>query len=327
MGQTLKKVIVVKDLLYAKEAGVGTAIADHNEIDLLDEGAFAIFTDANALVTPTTVAADLLTVKQFKIVAKGNKDLTQTILIDRDAFHRAKCVYVAPVKHVLCVGASTALGTGASNLPASPVVRTIASLQIIVENVYGVDTTLVGRTEFYDYQVKTGDTPQIILQALVDKINANVNSVATAALDATNDGIIITAKDFGVKLLVTTDDILIDADRQVDVNINYGKGTAAQVLEEEQESFINDGNTNRIHKPQFYFNTPSEVDGAGTYTSYSLTWKAEARNSINSQNVAVNTVTLYVPSGASTLITAIDTMLTALKLVPGTGAGSSQSPL
>ena len=62
------RLLVTKDVAYASNGAAGT-ISGMNEIDLLEEGAVAIFNDKNVLVP--AIPADTLDDSKYFIIAVG----------------------------------------------------------------------------------------------------------------------------------------------------------------------------------------------------------------------------------------------------------------
>ena len=141
---------------YSAKIGGGT-ISGYDELDLLDAGATAFFTEDGTMVTTATTTASIANVKQFYVAvgetdADGNIITKRSQLIDRDAFHRSYTAYGAPTKQAKSVGYN---GTaGSLNLPGTLVAGTVAYMAVGIQ--YEGDSPHVswGR---YEYTVKTGD--------------------------------------------------------------------------------------------------------------------------------------------------------------------------
>jgi hypothetical protein len=320
----MNQVLIGDVATYAAKQGGGT-VADATEANLLQDGALAIFLLDGTLVTAATTPASIANYKQFLVAVGTASGVFWSTPIDRDMFYRAYCAYVAPVKQITHIGYNGS--SGSFNFPASLVAGDVATL--------GLGLWQEGREpsinwQNYNYTVKTGDTEVIVIQALIDAINNDPDAPAVAAQELngpTLEGIELTTKDFGERLYVKIDDIIVSADIEVTTPITYGKGTPAQVAELEAKARILDGDSNRIHYAQFYWDIPSEVNPGAQYDLYSFQWSTERRNAVNVDNVALPSMTLAISD--ATLQSSVDTILTTVLLVsiPNTGAGSVVSPL
>ena len=311
---------------YAAKVGGGT-IADKKELDLLEIGATAIFTEDGTLVTTATTAASIALVKQFYIaVGEIDKDgANQTKLsrpIDRAAFHRTYCAYVAPVLHSVFVGYDSVGTTGGLNLPATLIPGTVAHLDVGIEYDGLVPHTHWGR---YEHYVVTGDTATTVTQGLVDAINADIAPYAkwTAALAGAGAtlSILITATEVGSVLLTATDDILQQATRGTQVAITYGKGTAAQIAEYEDAQNTENGDTNRREFRSQFFSKPSQVVSTATYNTYTFEWNSEHRAGGAVINGYVKEAVIAVPTGAQA--TSLATVVGIILLAPTSSTGGS----
>lgn len=331
------RALIAKNLAYAAKTGGGT-IAGINEIDLLDEGAVAIFTENNTLVTTATSAANLLGTQQFWM-AVGAKQVNpktgavtpyiyKSFLIDRDAHIQEYCTYVAPVLQKVVVGKDGA-GAGAMNFPVSLVVGTSAVLNVI-------ETTesefQPGFTKRYERVVTVTDTTETIIQALVDAVNNDADAIVTASVllnGPTKVGILLTAKTLEGTFKVGTDEIIFNATKAYSGGsatlVNYGKGTPKIVSALEGKSQINSqGNANYIQQNNLFFGLTSLVNPSGTYNTWNFGWHQEARaNGINHMSVTQQECILAVPSDATTLIANLVTMFGVLFTGQTTGSGSS----
>lgn len=328
--------LIAKDAVYAAKTGGGT-ITGINELDQLASGAIAIFTEDNRLITAATTPASIAGVQQFW-VAVGSYQVNaagvsvpyvrKTFYIDRDAYVQEYCTYVAPVLQRTIVGEDGA-GTGSMNFPVTLIAGTVASINI-------VDTTLgefyPNQVEHYDHVVTTVDTAQTVIQALVDAINADSDSIVTATVilnGPTKVGIQLDAKTLEGTFKVGPSDIIANANVFYDTNgglvVNYGKGTPAIMTQLEKRAQIaSQGSGNYQYLQNKFFSVNSVVDPAATYNSWNFMWTQEARtNAINSMNVTEQEALLAVPSTATTLLGVLATIFGVVLLQQTTGSGSS----
>lgn len=320
----MNQLFIASQSTYGLKQG-GGVVADATEAYLLDKGAIAMFTLDGTLVTAATTPASISNIKQFQIAVGSDAGVFWSTPIDRDAFYAAYCAYVAPVKQITHIGYNGA--SGSFNFPASLVAGDIASIGLGLWR-EGYEPAINWKN--FNYVVKTGDTVAIVIQALIDAINNNPDSpvVAVGELNGANlEGIELTAKDFNEIVYVKIDDIAVNADVEVTTDVTYGKGMPSQVLELESAARILDGDSNRIHFADKYWNVPSEVVDGAEYDLYQLQWATERRNAVNHDNVATPSATLAISD--ATLQGIVDTILTDVLLVriPNTGSGSVVSPL
>lgn len=309
---------------YAASTGGGT-IADYNEVDLLDAGAVAFFTEDGTLVTAATTLASIANVKQFYatvgvIDADGSKRAKRSQLIDRDAFHRSYCAYVAPVKQAKSVGFN---GTaGSLNLPGTLVAGTVAYLSVGIQ--YEGEEPHVGWGR-YEYLVKTGDVEADVVAGIVAAVNADTSTYAkwTANAEGTT-GVTVTADVFGQVIDIAIDGLFLNSDRSTKTDIVYGKGTPTQVQTYEKLAAIENGDTNRIEFAQYFYNHPSQVNLASEYDEFTIQWKSEHRTSSWQKDGYIKEFVLVIPTSAQ--LTSINTILTTILLFgPTTSSGASSS--
>ena len=323
----MRELFVAKGAVaYAAKVGGGT-IAAQNEVDVLEIGALALFTEDGTLITAATTPASIALVKQFYIAVgetdKDGKNITKTSRpIDRAAFHRTFCAYVAPVPQQIAVGYDGAAGS--LNLPTTLIPGTIASLSVGIEHDGVEPHTHWGR---YEYFVRPGDTDTIVAQGLVDAINADTQTFAnwTAALiGATpNLGISITADNAGEVLLVAYDDLIQQTTTNLALTaIVYGKGTSSQIAEYEDLQNIENGDTSRREFRNLYFSKPSQVVPGAEYGTFTFEWASEHRAGGSVMPGYVKEAVIAIPAGAQA--TALNTILTTIALLaPTSSTGGS----
>lgn len=323
----MKEIVIAKAVTYSAKVGGGT-ISGYNEVDLLLPGAVAIFTEDEVLITTATLPAAIANVKQFYIAVgqtdkNGSNRSYVSQLVDRSAFHRSYCAYVAPVNQAIYVGYDGAAGT--LNLPGTLIPGTIASMSIGVEK-EGVEPHVMWSS--YQHMVTSVDTDTTIVTDLVAQINADTRPWAkwTAAVIGVspNLGISITSTENGQILLSSVDELLQYATRGILTPIVYGKGTPAQIAAEELETSSQDGNTNRVLYPAQFYSKPSQVDTTAQYATYTFEWEQERRQNHNAKAGFIKKLTVAVPAG--TQLTALTTIFTTILLqAPNQGNGGSSS--
>lgn len=308
---------VLKDLAYAVD-GTGTPITSVNQIDTLAPGAIAFFTEDNRLITATTPAADLVGVKSFYVVAGRTNDQMKSALVDRDAFHRAKCTYVAPVLQISHVGNDGS--SGDLNLPATFIANEEGEVVVYMRQ-DGIEPAQV--KERFSVSTRVSDTATTYVQRIVDKIN-NESKYVTAAIVGAGLGIELTAKMKNNTFSVGVNGILSDADIAVTTPAVFSQGDADDVsLQIETATDIYDGDTSPYWFSRQLFSRPSEVVANAQYDCYFLNWEAESRNAINSHNSKVQGLAIYAVNG-SAIVGVIDTILALiLPALPSTGSGMS----
>lgn len=303
----MKQILVNKSIAYGAKTGGGT-ISGINEIDLLDTGAVAVFTEMNVLVTAANAPVVSPDVKNFYI-AVGNQGTDSktyiSSLIPRMLLNYSKKDYVAPVKQVSFVGFDGAIG--AFNF-GTLVAGTEAFMRI-------TDTTPGLRTlgSVYENEIKrystvvaVGDTDTLIANRLIAAINADPDSIVVAAAVGATTGIELTAKEFGTTFNISLDGIMIYTTREeptstlpgASIAINYGEGTVEQVTALELQYSTERGNDNQIHLPQFYYKVTTNIVAGETYDIYTYSWNGKRSTSLGNQDTYRYEVLVAMPDGA-----------------------------
>ena len=301
--------VVGKDLPYKDRVG-GVVIADFNEISRLSPGAIAIFTEDNRLVATASPAAFFVGVNAFFIAVGRATDVLVTQYVDRDAFHRAKCAYVAPVLQVVTV---TPL-----NFP-SPFISEEEGEVVVSQHQDGIEPA--NQKDRHSVGAKTSDTNTTYLQRMVDKINAS-SRLVDAVVTGAGVSFTLTAKRKNETFDVGFNGpVFEEAVQTLTTPIVYSMGDADDLLQLEAEGKIYEGDTSPYWFPRQLFSKPDSVVAGETYVCYQLNWEAESRGPINSQNSAIIGVSAFFPDGAG-IITTIDTILGLLvTAIPSTGSG------
>jgi len=321
----MRQILIGKDIAYAAKVG-GGVIADLNEIDQLDDGALAVFTEDGTLLIGLAAAVDALLVDVKKVYyVLGGKDTTEGAIISqmipRASARLDAAAYLAPVKEVVTVGND--LSTGALNFPGTLIAGTIASMRIIEKD----PKIELGLEKFrYEHYVTAGDTNQTIIDGLVAKINGNSKSPMIAAKVGAGVGITLTAKEFGKTFEVTTDDIMIDATKQYNgtgnsVAIEFGSGTADQVAAIEEEFSAGEGNTSKLYLAGKYFSKAPKTASGGTYDLWNMAWTNVKGDPIVDKASVNKTLVIASPDGTAGQAA----LIVVQTSVFGTAGGSEES--
>lgn len=330
----MKQILITKGTIdYA--ATTGAALTGANNVDLIADGALICVESNGTLVdgTTPTITQDAI----YFVMGRTGKAPLITPHIDIASLSYNKLAYTAPVAKIMVVGSPTNGGTTYNlNLPSSPTVGTVASIMLIDETKPHEDRT---REKVYEYQVRSGDTAASVAAAIIAKINADANKVATAAEVDTNnhDGFTLTATTAGNDFNVSCDGILINADilgynellvagtagltagvisltSPVTKN-NIGQGTSAQILEAELDFSTEMGNTGLQSRGVNLFNFNQRTVAGATYVQYELTWTTPSDNPLIPKANMTQSLSIAVPSGdtgAGKHIAVIDAILASL---------------
>lgn len=331
----MRQILITKgDVNYAYDGADDITGAD--EITGLADGALACLEKNGTLVDDTlpNVTQDAI----YFALGRTSYGPLLTPLIDIASLKYQKTAYVAPVAKVIVVGSNTDGGTTYNcNLPSSPVAGTTAEIMLIDQDKPHHDRT---REKIYQYVVKTGDTAATIEAAIIAKINADANRIATAAeIDSTNhDGFSLTAVTAGNNFSVVCGGILAEADVLEYKEIKHagtagltegyasgvstvvvanvvGMGTPAQITELELDYSTELGNTGLDSRGVELYSAASRVVSTATYTTYVLTWTTPSDNPLIPKPNMTQQLVIAVPSGdtgAGKTIAALDAILASL---------------
>ena len=314
----MNSIVIGKDsLAYAAKIGGGT-IAGINEVNLLADGAIAVFTDKSELVTAVNVGT-ILADKKGIYFAVGSGDATKgsyvTTVTGRLGADYSKKAYVAPVKTVKYIGYDGTTGTTALNLPTL-IAGAEAFIKLIdtTSGLRTIGTTYETEVTSYSYIVKTGDTDVIIIDALVAAINANPNAPVVAVrtgITGVTLGVSLTAKNYGQTFTISLDGILSNASKVqaegpttgVAVAPTYGEGTYNQILALEDMYSPGRGNTNKIYQPALWYSVPSMAVSGKTYNQYTICWTAKNDRTTGSSFTTNQTILVALPVGVAATAT------------------------
>lgn len=309
------ELLITKSTLYAKKRGVAAAISGIKEVNDLDEGAIAVFTDSQELVTAANASTIFENRSRFFIAVGGDQNTLPGVqiseMIDRgQIISYFKRAYVAPAKQAIVCG----VGVTQTNDGIGTIVAGDYAYMAITDTTSGIIPPET--IERYTYKVKAGDTADNIFMSFAAQINAKVGGLGTAVLNGTDDGFVYTVAEFGKTVEITFDGVASDVpvDYSVTANgaivINYGSGTPSHVASIEEEFSPILGNTNKLSQPALWYKRVSKVDSAATYILYTLSHQGIKQGAISQQSTVRKTLIIAIPTGA-TQIAAFDTCMTA----------------
>lgn len=333
--------LLAKSVAYAAKEGGGT-IAGINEIDLLADGAIAIFTENNVLVTTSTTATNLLGVAKFW-VARGNGTGTsrwyRSELINRDAATRTKTTGSNPVKQAIAIGTNEDGDTANTNMnfPSTLEVGTFAT--IVVTNQTN-SSEITATMSQYQHMVLPIDDEESIIQGLVDAVNADDQRIVDATVIETTgapnvkEGILLTARDYFTRFSVGVDDIIAYADVTTDgdgdsVVGTRGRNSYSEMKELEVIFNAVKGQSDTAGQNLLY-SAPSQVDevyttlddSSTTMDTYTFEWLRSAVGpGIPRASVVGSCVIGFVK--ASAVLTSFETILGVLMTVPNSAMAHS----
>lgn len=315
----MKQILVNKSIALNAKVGGGT-ISGINEINLLDTGAIAVFTEGNVMITVANAGTVLSDVKNFYIAVGNQNAASKTIistLIPRIGTTAKKQVYVAPVKLTKFIGNDGTIG--ALNNPT--LVAGQEAFIRIVDTTPGLRTIgAVDKQEVFRYteNVIAGDTINTVITRIIARINADVNRIVNATVVGAQVGINVTAIDYGTTFSIALDGILVGATIEQpegtvgsSVAINFGKGTSDQISALEDAYSVERGNTNRINLPAQYFNLNSLVVSGSTYDTYTFAHSGNRKTSTGTQNT-FNFETIVAMPASATQQANFETLLTEI---------------
>lgn len=159
----------------------------------------------------------------------------------------------------------------------------------------------------YEYVAKTGDTAAIILTALVNRINNNANSIVTAAIVNTDDGIKFTHNKNGKSFDVTPAQAL-EGKLIIDESYGFkGNGNSSQIGLLEEDYLASEGYTQRIKYTNDFWQAGFKTVSGEKYHTYVMTWQNERVDNTMNFNPSMQELVLCVPtSNSNSLVTRLD---------------------
>lgn len=303
---------------YADKIGGGT-IADMTEVNQLAQGAFAIFTDNGTLVTSGTSLTSIQMCKSWYIaMGQANGKPYLSTLIDRDAYDRRYCDYVAPVKPVKAVGYNGTSGN--LNFPSTLVAGSLAIIRI------GIRSPFFEPKEdkySFEYKVRTGDTTATVLAAVRDGINAIPGIPVTAAITGTNQGLSFTANNFYYDFDVFVDELFIPSTRSTVTSVVFGKGTDPEIAQLEETGTTYRGNTSKFWFSDKLFSVTAETVSDEQYSMWNIEQKVDVMRGLN-QSSQLMRVTIACPAGDQ--LDEINDILNDVIFVYPPNSGTQNSP-
>ena len=340
MDNSSYELIVTKASVAYKAKEGGGSISGINEVDLLAEGAIAVFIDDpdHTMIASNAAADAHIDAKEFYFaigmltnVPASEIHSKRTKTIRKEGLQVIKRNYEAPVKKNIKVGYNSGTATGSLNLPSTLIVGSVATLRIYRDTDESLGSPLGGLAQnrlpavnvinISDY-VRASDTADTLIARIVATINAHPNNtgsklwVTASVLGTSGAGTLainLAGQVFYQDFNVTKDDILANATVTVTTDLNYGHGTSAQLVEMEGRARILDGDTARITLPTKFFNQPSAVVAGATYTTYAFRWLAKT-GVPSSYTPSVEMELVVAVPDADTIETNIDTILAALDI-------------
>lgn len=317
----MRRLGVLKNVAYLAKTGGGT-IANIGEVNLLADGAVAVFLTDGTMVagtgaTPPQLAALNGDMKGFIVFVgapAGSEPLKSPII--QFGFDSSKQVYVAPVKQEQTIGDSGA--GGSYNLPSPLVVGTEAFIRI--QNL-ALGTLPAKEIYTFSTRVVTGDTATTIMTRLMNAINAHplAKDLVTAAPTSAGiaNGLKISVDVDNTPIDIGLDGILADATLTTDGTgdstvIVYSSGSDADITELWNDYKAELGDTSQLELQNQLFTRANPVVAGATYTTYQIRSSRSRGNGIGANVGITNHLTeLAVPAGAG-VITQIDAILASL---------------
>ena len=312
----LGQILVGQNIAYSAKVG-GGVIAGVNELNLLDTGALAMFTEDMILVTNANKGTVLVD-KQKVIIAVGNQlsagagvvtaktYLSVPIPRGQGFMTYEKVPYVAPVLLTKFVGNDGTIG--ALNMPTF-VSGAIASIKII-DTTPGLRT--IGAVEQqeifrYNYESNASDSNLTIITKLIAKINADPNRIVNATVVGSQVGINLTAIAFGTTFSIALDDALVGATVEQpegssvgsSVAMKIGVGTSDQILAIEDLYSVERGKTSRQYFATQYYSNPSLVVSGTTYNQYTMQWNDNRSMPLGAQQTSRFIVNVAAPAAGT----------------------------
>lgn len=277
----MKNIIIGRNIAYAARIGGGT-ITGINQINQLDLGALAVFTETNQLLTAANVVATVADKKNVYVaVGSGSATIGASLsqMLPRFGTNYVKKAYIAPVALRKFIGNDGA--NGSLNLPTL-----VAGDEVFIKIIDTTSGFLYSGIDIDTYSdvVRTGDTGQTIITRLIAMINAHPNRIVNATIVGAGVGIQLDTIEIGTTFSISLDGILINSTVEEpeavapnvvgnSVTINYGEGTSAQVAAIEDNWSSYNGNTARREFAAQFYNKPTMVISGATYDQYNISYK------------------------------------------------------
>lgn len=289
----------MKNIIILKDIALNNGISSVDDVHLLTEGALAIFDDKNRMLTVANVVANMADTKEVRYVTKYGGQLHWSNFITREHATLEAMPSLAAVRQRFFIGNDVA--GGALNLPGTLVAGMTAHIRII-RNVPQREGAL--NKQNIEYTVKTGDTPLIVITALVNKINARSDRFANASVVGVGVGIQLDTIEFGEVLTVGLDGILESADIRTggvgnSIAINYGRGTFDQIEYLEKEHSVRSGNTAQVELASYWFKRQNVAVTGTLYDTYTINHNRYHRSASALESATNQTLIVAMPNGAA----------------------------
>lgn len=320
----MDKVLVVKDLLYAKDKAGATSVANLKDVQAqLQDGAVGIYNPKGGALFPAVVVdGDYTDVKEFIFAwnINGTVRLTKGI-VRRGVVNVEQGDYIAPVMHTVQAGGTSAiLGFDVEDTDVGDM-----SVRVADNTFSNMYATLMNNGSVYK---KASMTVENAVDEIVARLNANTMLPVTATKigSVTGWGITIQSKTRGQILSLSGEGLLEGMNRDVDgtnasvLPVN-GAGVDEDVLKHEEDAAVLWGSANsRELRTGWYSQANGTVQGE-TYET--LTLREELLKPYGGETNVSPAYTLYIPDGADTLSDVISGIVA--KLVGGAYAPASSS--
>jgi hypothetical protein len=251
----MKQLMVISHDTYA--SGLTIASSDLDNVNSLAVGAIA-FVDKDPesstydKFVDLAAASEAATPTLFQIVTMTANGVKWSQIITKAKCEVTYQAYVAPQAKIMNI-AKTYSSLSAGQVAGFMVTDTTKGAHELTRN----------RT--YEVTVVDGDTSASIIAALIVKVNADSSRVVNATA-GTN--IVLTRITAGKNFEVSPTGITRGATISINTAHITGTGTAAQILNYEKETQVEQGKHNQPVDGALQFTAASEVSSTGTYHTY-----------------------------------------------------------
>jgi hypothetical protein len=293
----MKRILIAKDVAYGLDIVAGT-VANIGEVNRLENGAIAIFSEAGVLIPIAALASTLNDVKKV-IFAVGTGSATTGARISqpiqRENATVTKTAYAAAVQQITWIGNDGALGS--LNPPASVAAGDEMTVKIYKMNKGRIPAE---KQESFTYRLTASDTFATGITALIALMQTS--EIVTTVVEGAQVGIKMTATDVGTIFTVAYSGILEDATIIKDgysnsINPSTGHGTQAHIAALETANDVEEGNTNMIHFASRYFSRATRT-AASNYITYNIQYEQEKDTATSRQLAGVWDLTIAIPTGS-----------------------------
>jgi len=280
----MNRVYVLKSVAYAAKIG-GGKIAAIKDINLLAQGALALFTDNGKFIDAVTAPNVLPDTKDFQVAVGREKDI-QVITLPRKGITRvARGNYRAFVKPVITVG----------NL-------TIAAGDVgeIFIRVSDISYTSAYNTDLATGSVYKTASMTIVqaVDALVARLNVKGSFVVAAKTGVGPYKVTITPKETGVALSVSIGGLIESNPITTTTASVYGLGEGVDVLQMEKDASVEEGNGNYTEYTQDFYKRNMEALSTSKYNMLNINWEGTHSSPSRIKNVMNNILNIACDNAA-----------------------------